>query len=426
LEKLEFDKKHFFIIALVLILIFFVNLFLYYQNFKELKSSKYYQATLKVISQYPKRTKTGKEYQILRLKMKNGICFFGLAWQKNMPNLQNKFIKCKISTKKLTFYRYLKGSFLPIYHIGILPDKNNNIKKKMQYFISSQHKNKITKELFAALFFAKKIDKDIRKQVSLLGISHLVAISGFHLGVLSFLIFFILTPVYKIFQDRFFPYRSRMLDLMILSLALLFLYLYFLNFIPSLLRAYVMMVIGYFFYIRHINIFSFQTLLLTVLILLAFFPELIFSIAFWFSVSGVFYIFLFLHYYQYLKSWQIFIIINFWVYLLMQPIVHFVFPVFALSQLLSPFLSMLFTVFYPLELILHLLKIGDILDTPILMLLEFKAHVIKIRTPFWFLSVYIVTSLLSIYKKIFLYLLFVQATIFFIILLFLFYSNTFG
>jgi competence protein ComEC len=417
LEKLELDKKVFFIIALVLILLFFANLFSYYQNFKKLTSSKYYQTTLKVTAVYPKRTKTGKMYKLLRLKMKNGIYLFGITWQKNLPNLQGRSITCKISVKKLTFFKYLKGGFLPVYHIKILSNNSNDIKRRLKDFISSQHKDKVTKEIFTALFLGKNIDKNLRKQIALLGISHLIAISGFHLGVLSFLIFLVLTPIYKFFQDRFFPYRNRMFDLIIISMLLLLFYLYILGFIPSLVRAYVMMVVGYIFYIRYINILSFQTLLLTLLILLAFFPELVFSIAFWFSVCGVFYIFLFLHYFEYLKPWQIFIVLNFWVYLLMQPIVHFVFPVFALSQLLSPFLSMAFVLFYPLELILHILNLGYLLDKEVLKLLEFKAHTIELKTPLWFMGTYITTSLLSIYKKIFLYLLLLQSAIFFVILL---------
>lgn len=417
MEKLELDKKHFFIIALLLVFLFFINLFSYYQSFKKLTSSKYYQTTLKVTAIYQKRSKSGKVYKLLHLKMKNGIDFFGVTWQKNLPNLRDKLITCKIYTKKLTFYKYLKGAFLPVYHIKVLSNKSNDVKKKLENFISSQHDNKVTKEIFTALFLGKKIDKDLRKQVALLGISHLIAISGFHLGILSFLIFLILTPIYKFFQDRFFPYRNRMLDLIIISSILLFFYLYLLGFVPSLLRAYVMMVVGYIFYIRYINVLSFQTLFLTILILLAFFPELLFSIAFWFSVSGVFYIFLFLRYFEYLKAWQIFVALNFWVYLLMQPVVHYVFPTFALSQLLSPFLSMIFVLFYPLELILHLFGLGSLLDGMVLKLLEFKAHIIILKTPLWFLSMYITTSLLSIYKKLFLYLLLVQAALFFTILL---------
>lgn len=150
------------------------------------------------------------------------------------------------------------------------------------------------------------------------------------------------------------------------------------------------------------------------MILLAFYPSLLFSISFWFSVSGVFYIFLFLHYFKDLKPWKIFILINFWVYILMQPIVHYIFSTFALSQLLSPILSMIFILFYPLELFLHIIKEGGLLDSMVLKLLDFHTIAVSVKTPLWFLLIYIVTSLLSIYKKIFLYMLIFEALLFFL------------
>jgi len=423
LEKLKLDKKHFFILTSFFAFIFCIHLYLYYEDYKQIKISNYYQTSLLVIDQYHKKTKRGKVYELLKVRLKNGIKFFAITWQKGLPNLKNSIIKCKIPTKKITFFKYLKGSFLPIYDIKIVKYTKRNIYKKIDDFIVSQHKSKITKELFEALFIGKKIDKNIRKDVSLLGISHLVAISGFHLGVLSFLIIFILTPLYKIFQDKFFPYRNRMLDLMIVSVVLLFLYLYLVGFIPSLLRAYVMMVIGYIFYIRYIDIFSYETLFLTVVALLAFFPELTFSVAFWFSVCGVFYIFLFLYYFSKLKPWQIFVALNFWVYFLIQPIIHYIFPTFALSQLLSPILSMFFVLFYPMELFLHLIREGGLFDKVVLNLFNFSTQAISFKTPIWFLCLYVATTLSAIYKKIFLYLLVFEGVLFFS---YLFYRYTFG
>ena len=414
MEKLELNKKHFFILTLFLFFVFCSNNFLKYQDYKELKKSNYQNATLQVLNQYNKITKKGKHYTLLKLQFNNGIKFFGISWHKNLQNLQNEIINCKINTKKLSFYKYLKGFFTSIYRIKKVSKKSYFLKDKISNFISSQHKNNTTKELFCALFLGEKISKVLRKKIQLLGISHLVAISGFHLGVISFLIFLILTPIYKFFQDRFFPYRNRMLDLIILSSFLLFLYLYLVGFIPSLVRAFTMLIIGYIFYIRHIKILSFETLFLTIMILLAFYPSLLFSISFWFSVSGVFYIFLFLHYFKDLKPWKIFILINFWVYILMQPIVHYIFSTFALSQLLSPILSMIFVLFYPLELFLHIIKEGGLLDSMVLKLLDFHTIAVSVKTPLWFLLTYIVTSLLSIYKKIFLYMLIFEALFFFL------------
>ena len=414
MEKLELDRKHFFILTLFLLIIFGIHLFLKYQNYKSFISLKYQPVTAEVLSIYPKTTKTKKKYSIIKLKTFNGIKFFAISWQKRVYLKQNSFIKCKVNTKKLSFYKYLKGFFATVYAIKILNNKSNSKKRKISSYITSQHKNIKMKEIFSALFLATKIDRDIRKKIQLLGISHLVAISGFHLGVLSFLIYLVLTPFYKFFQDKFFPYRNAKLDIMAVSTVLLFGYIYLVGFIPSLSRAFVMLIIGYIFYIRHIKVLSFETLFLTVLLLLAFYPSFIFSISFWFSVAGVFYIFLFLHYFREFKPWVIFILINFWVFILMQPIVHYIFPTFAFSQLLSPILSMLFIVFYPLELFLHFIKEGDLFDGIVLKLLDFHTKALSVKTPLWFLLTYIATSLLSIYKKIFLYLLILEALFFFL------------
>ncbi len=412
MQELELDKKHFFILTLILLSIFLFHLLLEYQNFKELTSLKYYPISAKVLNGYHKTTKNGKSYTLLKLKSSNGVKFFGISWKKDIKNLTNSFIKCKVYTKNLSFYRYLKGFFAPIYKIIKINKEDSFLKNYLSSYIALQHKNYITREIFSALFLGSNIDKKIRKKIQSLGISHLVAISGFHLGVLSFLIFFILTPFYKFFQDRFFPYRNPKLDLMIVALFFLFGYLYLVDFIPSLSRAFVMLIVGYIFYIRYIKILSFEILFLTMLLLLAFYPSFVFSISFWFSVAGVFYIFLFLHYFGDLNRWLIFILINFWVFIMMQPIVHYIFPSFAISQLLSPFLSMVFIVFYPLELLLHIIKEGDLLDGMVLKLLKFHTEAMSIKTPLWFLLTYIATSILSIYKKIFLYLLLFQSLLF--------------
>jgi len=108
-----------------------------------------------------------------------------------------------------------------------------------------------------------------------------------------------------------------------------------------------MSMIGFFLFSRNIKIISFGTLFFTICIVLILFPHLIFSVAFWFSVSGVFYIFLFLYHFSNLSKISIFILLHFWVFVLMLPVVHFVFDVFSMYQLFSPLVSMVFILFYP-------------------------------------------------------------------------------
>jgi competence protein ComEC len=405
-------KRELFALILFLSILFSFNIFLKYKQFQDFKSSKYFKTSAIVLSQYIKTTKKGKKYTVLKLKTDNSLKFYGISWQKNLKNMQSDRIKLKINTKKISFYRYLKGFFAPVYGMKII-SPNAGLKQKISTIIQNEHKNRSIKELFSALFLGTSLQKNLRKKIQTLGISHLVAISGFHLGVLSAILFFILTPIYRFFQDKFFPYRNLRLDLMIVTLFLLFGYLYLVGFMPSLIRAYTMLVIIYILYIRHIEIISFQTLALTTVLLLSFFPNLLFSISFWFSISGVFYIFLFLRYFPFLKPWQIIILLNFWVYLMMQPIVHAIFGLFSLYQIYSPILSMLFIIFYPLELFLHIINHGDLLDGMILKLFSIKASIVQIKTPLWFLILFILFSLFSAYKKIFLYILVLLDILFF-------------
>ena len=420
--SLFYKKRDSFLLIVFLLFILLLNLFLKYQNYRDFTSQKYRQTEATVINQFKKSTKTSKTYYILKLKDKNGVLFYGISWKKGLKDLKNCRISFKVKSDKIDFKSYLKGFFAPIYGVKTI-SCGDTLRAKLFAYISKQHKEKFLKELFCALFLGGSIDKDARAKIQNIGVSHLVAISGFHLGVLSAILFLMLTPFYRFFQDRYFPYRNLKFDLMVVVWVALFCYLYMVGFLPSLLRAFVMLSIGYLFYIRHIKILSFQTILLTVLIVLCFYPELIFSISFWFSISGVFYIFLFLHYFKDLKPWHIFIFVGLWVYFMMMPIVHYIFGSFGPYQLLSPFISIAFIIFYPLELFLHIFGYGGLLDKAVVKLFSFDISSIEIKTPLWFLMLFISTSLLAIYKKIFLYILIFLDALFFA---YLFYRYTFG
>ncbi|MDN5052808.1 ComEC/Rec2 family competence protein, partial [Aliarcobacter butzleri] len=79
------------------------------------------------------------------------------------------------------------------------------------------------------------------------GIAHVVALSGFHLVVLSFVIYWILYFPYKFFQDRYFPYRNRKLDILLITIAILFYYLILTDIVPSLLRSFCDVLFRYLF-----------------------------------------------------------------------------------------------------------------------------------------------------------------------------------
>ena len=314
------SKRDFLIFFFISTFVLTYSLLIEYNNYKNLTQFDSALINATIIKQYPKTktTKKGKtkEYQVLKLKSEKGFSFYSLA-KKDFPPSVGKKIKLEVWAGKINFYEYMNSFYAFSKVLNV--DKSTSPKEELNNFISSQHNDKNISNTYQALFTAKPLNADIQTKFSALGISHLVAISGFHLGVLSALLFFLFKYPYKFFQNRYFPYRSYKRDSFIVISIVLLSYLLFLDSPPSLLRAFFMLIIGFILYDRGIKIISMLTLLLTVVLLISFFPRLLLSIGFWLSVSGVFYIFLFLiHLKELSKVWQ-FILIPFWVYLLMLP-----------------------------------------------------------------------------------------------------------
>lgn len=273
------------------------------------------------------------------------------------------------------------------------------LKNNINNFIYSQHINDDISSLYSALFLAINVNEQIRQLCSNFGISHLVAISGFHLGVISFVLYFLISLLYSPIHQKYFPYRNKRFDLLIVISIILFSYLLFVDLVPSLLRSFVMFIFGLFLLRNNIKILSFETLLIIVLIIIALFPKLLFSISLWFSVAGVFYIYLFLHYFKNLNKYFQFILFNFWIYFAMNPIVHYFFGTTSLEQLYSPIITLIFTLFYPLAAALHILNIGNLLDSLLELLLSYEVQTKEVFTPLWLFISYIIISLFSIFSK---------------------------
>ena len=405
MEKLTLfkRKREILFFTLVMLLFFAIHLYLRYQSFLTFHEHKFFRTEAKVLNHYQKSKPNGKTYQVLKLKTRNGAVFYTTNYE-DLIDLKGRDILVGMITDGVTFWEYLRTFYTPTYDIRIF-EKEEGIKERLLGFIQKQHENNTTKALFSALFLATPIPKSLRADVSKLGISHLIAISGFHLGVLFGIFYFLFKYPYAYLQQRYFPYRNMRFDLTMVILAILFAYLWMLEFIPSLLRSFVMLAYGFFLFHRNFRILSFEVLFVTVLTILALFPSFLFSIGFWFSVAGVFYIYLFLHHFSHLKTWQIVILLNIWVYIAMIPIVHFFFDVFSWYQLYSPLLSVLFGVFYPVEMFLHLIGQGDLFDGMVLKLLGQKAQIYHFTTPLWYLIVYIVVSIAAVFEKRLFYLL---------------------
>ena len=417
LEKVSLfrNTRDIFHLLLLFFVLFSLCIGLEFYNYKELTKFDSQLVNATVLKQYSKSklTKTGKTktYQVLKLKADEGFIFYSTASQK-LSNIKYKRVQLEAWAGKISFYEYMHGFYCFSKILKIYPD--NSYKTKLNTFIDAQHQDKDISLLYQALFSAKQLPYKLQQLFSNLGISHLIAISGFHLGVLSALLFFLLKYPYTFLQDRFFPYRSAKRDSFIIISIFLLSYLLFLDSPPSLLRAFVMLIIGFVLYDRGVEVLSMQTLFLTVLLILALFPRLLFSVGFWLSSSGVFYIFLFLIYFKHhSKLWQ-FLLLPLWVYLMMFPYSLVIFGNFSIYHPLSILWTSLFTLFYPLAMFLHILGYGDFLDFALewLMHLEPKSVLIQL-SPLW-LFIEVLLSLLALYKRVFIYLLLSYVVSFFI------------
>ena len=201
------------------------------------------------------------------------------------------------------------------------------------------------------------------------------------------------------FQNRYFPYRNVTADLMPIIFLVLVGYMALIDYVPPFMRAVVMSVVGFFFFSRGVTLLSFELLAMVVLGILAFIPSLFFSLSFWFSIVGVFYLFLFLHHVKWKSKIGLFLGLDIFVFTAMLPIVHAFFSVFTPLQLTSPLWSAVFIVFYPLGLFLHVIVEGNLLDYCVLAFLHVKTQSYHLSVPYWFLIPYGVLSILSIWSR---------------------------
>ncbi len=402
IEKVSlFSSRRDFLLFLALSLfILSYSLLIEYNNYKHLTQFASYILNATVIKQYSKTktTKNGKikSYQVLKLQADGGIAFYTTYWKK-IQSFKGKELTLEIFIDELNFYKYITSFYASSKILNI--NKTASTKENLNSYIESIHKSEDIASLYKALYTASPLPSNLQSAFSHLGVSHLLAISGFHLGVLSALLFFLLKTPYKFLQNRYFPYRNSKTDIFIFVSLILLTYLLFLDSPASLLRAFAMLIIGFVLYDRGIKIVSMQTLLLTLILLLAFFPRLFFALGFWLSIAGVFYIFLFLIHFKHLhKLWQ-FLIVPLWVYLLMLPYSLAIFGNFSIYHPLSIIWTSLFTLFYPLSIFVHLIGFGNLFDGVLEAFINLSQTQTSLKLDYIYLALEILLSFASIYKK---------------------------
>ncbi|GAA8186926.1 ComEC/Rec2 family competence protein [Helicobacter pylori] len=372
-----------------------INLYLEYLNYQKLDFLKPTSLNAQILLQYPK-TKDQKTYFVLKLQSK-GMIFYTTI-KEPLKNLQYRHAQFFGKIKSCSFLESLKSCFFQTYSFSLT--RKQDFKSHLRHFIDSAHSNALVGNLYRALFIGDSLNKDLRDRANALGINHLLAISGFHLGILSASVYFLFSLFYTPLQKRYFPYRNAFYDIGVLVWVFLLGYLLLLDFLPSFFRAFLMGLLGFLACFFGVRLLSFKLLILACCIAIALLPKLLFSVGFLLSVCGVWYIFLFLKHTQaffktssfWMRSFQA-ISLSALVFLNMLIIAHAFFPMFSPYQLFSIPLGLIFIVFFPLSLLLHAVGLGSLLDHILNMPLMIPT--ISVYSPLWLLGAHLFLTILS-------------------------------
>ena len=379
LERIDlFDRQSGLLFTLSLFIILSLSLSYEYYQFTKLKTFDDPLIRASVIDQEVRligdRAKTS-----IKLRLENGS-MVRCAMSPYLRDLRGRDVLVELQVAKVDFLEYLRG----IHTRGVIVEVYPQLSLKERWYrdIASVHEDSWMKELYGALFVATPMSQDLQSLIGAMGLSAAISISGYHFGILSLIAYFFLRRPYRWVQNRYFPYRHGNRDLFWIVAVLLFSYLAILEFNPAMVRSFGMIMVGYWLYDRGIKIVSFQTLLIAVGLLLAFFPRLFFSLSFWFSSFGVLSIFVFIRYYEHWKPWQIFLALNVWCYLVLLPISLAIFGTFSWVHVGSIPINLVFNLYYPSVLVLHLTPWGDLFD-PYLTQMFQSTEVKSVVIPMW-------------------------------------------
>ncbi|MBW1616979.1 MAG: DNA internalization-related competence protein ComEC/Rec2 [Deltaproteobacteria bacterium] len=184
----------------------------------------------------------------------------------------------------------------------VYKDKLKIIKKKAEetkYLINELRNNfselieklpyKEEKQVLKALLIGKKdeIPEDIRKAFNNSGASHILAISGLHVGIAVFISFFIFTKIFSLFKN--FTEKGIVKKVSaFLTIIIAIMYGFFAGMSPSTQRAVIMTAVFLCSFIFEEEADTLNSLALSGIIILIIYPASLFSISFILSFTAVF------------------------------------------------------------------------------------------------------------------------------------------
>ena len=179
------------------------------------------------------------------------------------------------------------GFFLSL--IRSLEDFRDNF----SLFIFKKIKNQNIAAVLSAIITGKKelIDKNLRREFSRAGASHILAISGLHLSIVAGLFFYIFNFLLSFSKPLLIRAWSRK-GAAVLTLFPLIFYAVLSGFSPSTRRAFIMIVVFMFSFVAEKEADSLNSLALAGIIILLIDPGSVFSISFQLSFTAVLFIIL--------------------------------------------------------------------------------------------------------------------------------------
>ncbi len=389
---LFFDRREFVYFMAIAFVLFLLHLGWRYLHYRDFVSLPFYYTEASVKTLYLKK-KRHSIYKAAKLHTKEGLRLY-TTWPRFVDARKGDTVRIKLTPdKRYDFVDFLTTGYLKSRMLRILK-RGDSAKARLREKIAAQHDRPDIAALYGALFFASEISASLRRALSGLGVNHLTALSGLHLTILWGVLYGVLTLLYTPLQRRFWLYRYRLFDVGAATLLLAGIYVWFVGAPPSLVRAYAMLASGWALTVLGIDVWRVTFLFSVIALLLAIFPDLAFSLGFWFSFFGVYFIYLLLHYFKATeKPIVASVVIAVGVFVLMLPITHLFFPETSRWQLLSPLLSLLFTLFYPLSILLHAIGAGGLFDTALTKLLTLPQTTTFYETPLAIGILYVVAAL---------------------------------
>ena len=271
--------------------------------------------------------------------------------------------KLSIPSKNTNFNLFNYNSYLKskkIYYVMTgksieLISKNKNILYKLKNYITNRINIFNKKEYFKMFILGdtKDLDKDVYNSYKENGITHLFAISGMHISLLSSIILK-LTSSYK------------------LTIIFLLIYLFLARFTPSVLRATFLFVILYFNKKFNLKLKSYEVLILIFCFMLLFNPYYIYNVGFIFSFLISFNLMIFSKYLKNFKYFKCLFYTSLISFISGLPImIYNYFSINILSILLNiffvPFVSI---IIFPMSLITFIFKFLEPIYTFLIYLLE--------------------------------------------------------